>query len=53
MIIEDNNSAMEDRRMAWKTTVEEAATVIPEGEFDAEITSVQDMEGQHGPMVRI
>ncbi len=39
--------------MAWKATAEEAATVIPEGEFDAEITSVQDMEGQHGPMVRI
>ena len=39
--------------MLWKATVEEAAAVIAEGEYDAEVTAIQDMEGQHGPMVRI
>jgi hypothetical protein len=33
--------------------VEEAATAVAEGTFDAEVTGVQDMDGQHGPMVRI
>ena len=39
--------------MDWKATVEEAATTVAEGEFDGEVTSVQDTDGQHGPMVRI
>ena len=39
--------------MEWKATVEKAATAIAEGEFDAEVTGVRDMEGQHGPMVRV
>ena len=39
--------------MSWNATVEEAATTVAEGEFDGEVTSVQDMDGQHGPMVRI
>ena len=37
----------------WKANVEEAATAVAEGTFDAEVTGVQDMDGQHGPMVRI
>jgi len=39
--------------MTWTATAEEAATAVPEGEFEAEVTGVQDMDGQHGPMVRI
>ena len=39
--------------MGWKASVEEAATAIAEDEFDAEVTGVRDMEGQHGPMVRV
>jgi len=39
--------------MGLKATVEEAATAIAEGEFDAEVTGVRDMEGQHSPMVRV
>jgi hypothetical protein len=44
---------MEDRKMTWTATAEEAATTVAEGEFEAEVTGVQDMDGQHGPMVRI
>ena len=39
--------------MMWTATAEEAATTVPEGEFDGEVSGVQDMDGQHGPMVRI
>ena len=39
--------------MTWKATVEEPVTAVAEGTFDAEVTGVQDMDGQHGPMVRI
>ena len=39
--------------MEWKTTVEEAATIIAEGEYDAAITGIRTMDGQHGAMVRI
>lgn len=39
--------------MTWTATAEEAATAVPEGEFNGEVTGVQDMDGQHGPMVRI
>lgn len=39
--------------MPWKATVEEAAAAIAEGEYEAEVTGIQDMDGQHGPMVRI
>ena len=39
--------------MTWTATAEEAATTVAEGEFDGEVTGVQDMDGQHGPMVRI
>jgi hypothetical protein len=39
--------------MGWKATVEEAAAVAAEGEYDAEVLTVRDMDGQHGPMVRI
>jgi hypothetical protein len=39
--------------MAWKATAEEAATTVAKGEFDAEVTGVQDMNCQHGPTVRI
>ncbi len=39
--------------MAWKLTVEEAATVVAEGEFDGEVTGVRDMDDQHAPMVRL
>ena len=39
--------------MSWKATVEEAEAVIAEGEFDVEVTGFQNMNGQHGPMVRI
>jgi hypothetical protein len=39
--------------MTWKATVEEPVTAVAEGTFDAEVTGIQDMEGQHGPMVRI
>jgi hypothetical protein len=44
---------MEDKDMTWKTTVEEATTAAAEGEFDAEVTGIEDRDGQHGPMVRI
>jgi len=37
----------------WKATVEEAAEAVAEGEYDAEVSGVRDMEGPHGPMVRI
>ena len=39
--------------MTWNAKVEEAATTVAAGEFDGEVTGVQDMDGQHGPMVRI
>ena len=39
--------------MTWKATVEEPVTAVAEGTFDAEVTGIQDMDGQHGPMVRI
>ena len=39
--------------MTWTATTEEAATTVAEGEFDGEVTGVQDMDGQHGTMVRI
>ena len=39
--------------MTWKTTVEEATTVTAQGEFDAEVTGIDDRDGQHGPMVRM
>lgn len=39
--------------MGWKATVEEAAAVAAEGEYDAVVSSVRDQDGQHGPMVRI
>lgn len=39
--------------MTWNTKVEEAAAVVAEGEFNAEVTGIQDMVGQHGPMVRL
>lgn len=39
--------------MPWNATVEEAIAVVAEGTFAARTTSIQDMDGQHGPMVRI
>ena len=39
--------------MAWKATVEEASALAVEGEHRARLTNIQDMDGQHGPMVRI
>jgi hypothetical protein len=39
--------------MAWKATVEEASALALEGEHRARLTNIQDMDGQHGPMVRI
>jgi len=39
--------------MAWKAAVEEAATTVAEGEYDAKVTGVQDMDSAHGPTVRI
>ena len=44
---------MEDTTMSWKTTVEEAIATVAQGSFSATITGIQDMDGQHGPMVRI
>ncbi|MCX5758046.1 MAG: hypothetical protein NTU83_05995 [Candidatus Hydrogenedentes bacterium] len=38
--------------MAWKATVEESITA-PEGEYEAEVISVEDKDGQYGPTVRI
>ena len=39
--------------MALNATVEEAATTVAEGKFDAEVIDVQELNGQHGPMVRM
>lgn len=39
--------------MPWNATVEEAIAVVAEGTFAARTTGIQDMDGQHGPMVRI
>ena len=39
--------------MKLKATVEEAATAVAEGEFEAEVTGAQDMDNTHGPTVRI
>ena len=39
--------------MTWTATTEEAATTVAEGEFDGEVTGVQDMDVAHGPTVRI
>ena len=39
--------------MAWKATVEEASALALEGEHRARLTNIQDMDGQHGPTVRI
>ena len=39
--------------MAWKETVREPIVAVPEGEYDAMVSSLQPMKGVHGPMVRI
>jgi len=39
--------------MAWKATVEEASALALEGEHRARVTNIQDMDGQHTPMVRV
>lgn len=39
--------------MDWKATVEEAAAVAAEGEYDAEVSGIRNQDGQHGPMARI
>ncbi len=39
--------------MSWTATAKEAATTVPEGEFEAEVTGAQDMDGTHGPTVRL
>ncbi len=39
--------------MTWKATVQEPITLVPEGQYPAVPTSICDMDGQHGPMVRI
>lgn len=37
----------------WKGRMEEARAVVAEGEYDAEVCGVRDMNSQSGPMVRI
>ena len=39
--------------MTWKVTTEEVAPPVPDGEYNALVTEVKDMEGPHGTMVRI
>ncbi len=39
--------------MTWNATVEKATAVVAEGEFNAEVTGIHDMVGQHGHMVRL
>jgi len=39
--------------MTWTATVEEATGPVPEGEYNATVTHIQDAEGPHGPTVRI
>ena len=37
--------------MALNATVEEAATIVAEGEFDGEVPGVQEKGGRHGSIV--
>ena len=39
--------------MTWKATVEEEVPVVPEGQYNAMPTDIQDMDGPHGAMVRV
>lgn len=39
--------------MTWKATTEEVAPPIPDGEYNAILTGVTDMQGPHGTMARI
>ena len=39
--------------MALSATMEEAETTVAEGTFDAEVIDIQELNGRHGPMVRI
>ena len=39
--------------MDWRVPVEEAATIIDEGEYNAEVSGIGDMDGQHGTMARV
>lgn len=39
--------------MTWKATVREPITVVPEGEYEAMVSNVRGMKGNHGPMVRM
>ena len=42
---------MAGRTMALNATVEEAATIVAEGEFDGEVPGVQEKGGRHGSIV--
>ena len=39
--------------MSWKATTETAPQPVPEGEYDAFVVDVKEVEGPHGSMVRI
>ena len=39
--------------MTWKAKVEEAAQLVDEGEYSAELIDIQDRDGEHGPMARL
>lgn len=39
--------------MSWKATVREPVVAVPEGQYDAMVTGVEQMKGPHGPMVRM
>ena len=39
--------------MPWTITTEEVAPSVPDGKYGASPVAIQDMEGPHGPMVRI
>lgn len=39
--------------MDWRAPVEEAAAIIDEGEYNAEVSGIRDMDGQHGTMARV
>ena len=39
--------------MAWKMTMEEVAPPVPDGQYVAMAIAIHEIDGRHGPMVKI